>query len=126
LPKRFPREDWLAAEAITDENGVAKLRLTDKDSEVDVRRRWKDCGDFGVIDPVVKYNDSIRINAGYVLCQPHTRDYSWLSLTDLSMEQLIQRGIVTPNSCGKATASPKSGEVVIFDRPLNWWDKLKE
>jgi hypothetical protein len=109
----------------TDENGVAKLRLTDKDSEVDVRRDWKVCGDFGVIDPVVKYNDSIRINVSYVLCQPHTPDYSWLSLTTFSMERLIQRGIVTPNSCGKATASPKSGEVVIFARPLSFWEKLK-
>jgi hypothetical protein len=90
----------------TDENGVAKLRLTDKDSEVDVRRDWKVCGNFGVIDPVVKYNDSIRINVSYVLCQPHTPDYSWLS-------------------CGKATASPKSGELVIFARPLSFWEKMR-
>jgi hypothetical protein len=109
----------------TDENGVAKLRLTDKDSEVDVRRDWKVCGNFGVIDPVVKYNDSIRINVSYVLCQPHTPDYSWLSLTTFSMERLIQRGIVTANSCGKATASPKSGELVIFARPLSFWEKMR-
>ena len=110
----------------TDENGVARLRLTNKDSEVDVRRHWKNCGNFGVIDPVVKYDNSIRINAGYVLCQPHAPHYSWLAVTNLSTEQLIKRGIVTPNSCGEATASPKPGEVIIFVRPLNWWERLKE
>src|ERR1019366_9311668 len=110
----------------TDQSGVAKLRLTDRDSETDFSRRWKECGAFGVVDPVVKYGDSIRINAGYVLCQPHAPDYSWLSLTNISTNQLIQGGIVTPNTCGKATASPKSREMIIFVRPLNWWEKLKE
>lgn len=118
------RKDAIAVP--TDKNGVARLRLTDQDSEVDARRRWKGCGDFGVIDPVVKYESSIRINAGYVLCQPEAPDYSWLALTSLSTEQLIQKGIVTPNSCGKPTASPKPGEVIIFVRPLNWWEKLKQ
>lgn len=110
----------------TDENGVARVRLTDKDSEVDAGRRWRECGDFGVIDPVVKYSSSVRANAGYVLCQPHAPDYSWLALTTFSTEQLIQYGIVTPNSCGKATASLKPGEAIIFVRPLNWWEKLKQ
>lgn len=110
----------------TDKNGVARLRLTDEHGEVDTSRHWKDCGDFGVIDPVVRYGNSIRINSGYVLCQPRTTDYSWLASTNFSTEQLIQHGTVTPNSCGKATASPKRGEVVIFVRPLSWWEKLKE
>jgi hypothetical protein len=109
----------------TDKNGIARLRVTDKDEEMNIHSRWKDCGDFGVINPVVKYGNSLRINAGYVLCQPHIPDYSWLALRDFSMEKLIQEGIVTPNSCGKATASPKPGELVIFVRPLNWWEKLK-
>jgi hypothetical protein len=109
----------------TDENGVARLRLTDKNSEVDVHSLWKGCGFFGVTNPVVKYDNSLRINASYVLCQPHAPGYSWLALTSFSTQEVIQRGIVTPNSCGKAAASPKPGEVIMFVRPLNWWEKLK-
>jgi hypothetical protein len=101
----------------TDENGVARLQLTDKDSEIDNHNRW---------NPVVRYNNSLRINVGYVLCQSHTQDYSWLALTSFSTEQVIQQGIVTSNSCGLATASPKPGQVIIFVRPLNWWEKLKQ
>jgi hypothetical protein len=116
-----------AAMAIpTDNNGVASLRLTDKDAEIDIHNRWNGCGDFGVINPVVKYDNSLRIHAGYALCQPHTPDYSWLALTDFSTDRVIQQGIVTPNSCGSATASLKPGEVIIFVRPLSWWEKLKQ
>ncbi len=116
-----------AAMAIpTDKNGVARLRLTDRDSEIDTRNPWKGCGDFGVINPIVKYDDSLRINAGYVLCQQRTPDYSWLAMRDFSTEQVVRQGIVTANACGKATASPKPGEVIIFVRPLSWWEKLKQ
>jgi hypothetical protein len=110
----------------TDNNGVARLRLTDRDGEIDIHNRWKGCGEFGVINPVVKYDDSFRINAGYVLCQPRTPDYSWLAMTDLSTKQVVQQGRVTTNTCGKATASPKPGELILFVRPLSWWEELKQ
>jgi hypothetical protein len=42
------------------------------------------------------------------------------------MKQVVQQGIVTANTCGKATASPKPGEVTIFVRPLTWWEQLKQ
>jgi len=50
----------------TDESGIARLRLTHNDSEIDIHNRWKGCGDFGVVNPVVKYDDSLHIRAGYV------------------------------------------------------------
>ena len=80
---------------------------------------------LGVINPVVKYGDTIGINTGYVLCQSHTSDYSWLARMDFSTEKVLQSGIVTANTCGKATASPKPGEVTLFVRPLTWWEKVK-
>ncbi len=116
-----------AAMAIpTDSSGLASLRLTDRSDEVDTHSRWKDCGNFGVIDPVVLYADSIRINAGYVLCQSRPPAESWLAMTDFSTKQLIRDGIVTPNTCGKAATSPEPGELVIFVRPLSFWEKLKQ
>jgi len=116
-----------AAMAIpTDEKGVARLRVTDKDGEIDIHNRWNGCGDFGMVNPVVKYNDSLRINAGYVSCQSRASDHSWLAITDLSTKEVLQHGVVTANTCGKATASPKPGELIIFVRPLSWWEKLKQ
>jgi hypothetical protein len=79
-----------------------------------------------VANPVVKYADSLQINAGYVLCQPHIGDYSWLKTMDLTTSRVLQEGITMANTCGKPTAAAKPGEVIIFVRPLNWWERLKE
>lgn len=109
-----------------DNSGVARLRLTGSDAELNTNESWKSCGEFGVINPVVKYNDVIKVNVGYVVCEPHGTDYSWLAVKNVSTNQLVQKGIVTANTCGKATASPTPGELIIFVRPLNFWEKLKQ
>jgi len=110
----------------TDRAGIALLRLTDKDSEIDTKDKWQACGDFGVVNPVVKYDRSIGINAGYVLCQFRQPDHTWLTTQKFSTEEVLQSGIVTANMCGKATASPTPGEIVIFVRHLKWWEKFKQ
>jgi hypothetical protein len=110
----------------TDKDGIARLRLTDSDDEVDLHMREKCIGDNVVIDPIVKYDENFQVNVGFVICYPNVRDYSWLATTNISTKQLLQQGIVWPNTCGKAIASPKPGELVIFVRPLSWWEKLKQ
>jgi hypothetical protein len=110
----------------TDKDGIARLRLTDNDGEVDLHIRKSSEGGDVVIDPIVKYDESFRVNVPFVICYPHVRDYSWLAFTNISTKQLLQQGIVWPNSCGKTTASPKPGELVIFVRPLNLWEMLKQ
>ncbi len=109
----------------TNEEGIAQFRLTHDDSEVNTQNRWQGCGDFGVIDPVVRYSDAVGINVGYVPCETRKTDYSWLAVRKFSTAKIVQHGVVTSNTCGKATASPESGEVVVFVRPLTWWEKFK-
>lgn len=108
----------------TDKDGVASLVLTEDEAEVNVPR-VDGYGSHVVINPVVKYDGDLGINAPYVLCQPGTPDYSWLAIRHISTKQVVGQGIVTPNSCGKATASQTPGEVIIFVRPLSWWEKFK-
>ena len=110
----------------TDNDGVARLRLTDRDAEINTQNRWKQCGAFGVINPVVRFESSITINAGYVLCQPQGTDYSWLALKNFPTKQILAEGVVSPNACGKHSASPVPAQVIVFVRPLNFWEKLKQ
>lgn len=110
----------------TDKNGVARFFITDNDAEIDMQKHWEECGNWGVIDPVVRYTDTFGIHVGYVLCQFRKPDYSWLAITKFSMKDVLQHGIVMSNTCGNATASPKPGEVILFVRPLTWWEKLKQ
>lgn len=109
----------------TDKDGVAWLHFTNEDAEVNTQNRPNGCGDWPVINPVVRYSGLITINSGYVLCEPHTPDYSWLAFTHFSTKEVLQSGVVTANTCGKAKASPAPGEIVLFVRPLTWWEKLK-
>ena len=108
----------------TDKDGVASLVLTDKEGEVNVPRVDGD-GSHVVVNPVVKYDDDLGINAPYVLCQPGTPDYSWLAIRHISTKQVVGQGVVTPNACGMATASQTPGEITVFVRPLSWWEKFK-
>jgi hypothetical protein len=110
----------------TDNDGVARLRLTDSDAEINTQNRWKQCGAFGVINPVVRFESSVTINAGYVLCQPQGTDYSWLALKNFPTKEILTEGVVTPNACGKHTAQREPGGVIVFVRPLSFWEKLKQ
>lgn len=108
------------------EDGVASLTLTENDAQVATQHVWKGCGLFGVINPVVKFSDEIKINTSYVSCQPHSPDFSWLAVKSFSTKEILQSGIVTTNACGKPRASPEPGEIILFLRPLSLWGKMKE
>jgi hypothetical protein len=113
-------------ETQTDENGAISLRLTNEDTGIDDQKQRLVCGLSGVIDPVVKYGDTVGIRAGYVSCQPHTPDYSWLAIQDFWIKEVLQSGVVTANACGRVKEAPRPGELILFVRPLSWWEKWKQ
>jgi hypothetical protein len=116
-----------AATAVpTDKEGIASLRLTDRADGTGADEGSKACGPNCVLNPLMKYDDSLRLNVGFVLCQPDAGSYSWLRITDLSTRRILQDGIVMENTCGSIRATAEPGEVVVFVRPLSWWEKLKE
>lgn len=104
----------------TDEEGVASFRLTDDDANVNTGN--------GVvaINPVLKYSDNFGVHAPFALCQPHGSNYSWLAIMTFSTREVLDQGIVKRNTCGKTTAAPVPGEVIIFVRPLTFWETLKQ
>lgn len=109
----------------TNEKGVARLELTLHPSEVNIPNS-KDDGSIVVDHPVVKYEESFRINAPYVLCGAGGSNYSWLELKNFSTREILDHGYASANSCGKVTVSPQPGEVILFVRPLTFWEKLKQ
>ncbi len=123
---RFNPSSGPPLETQTDKNGIISLRLTHEDGKTNNESQRLACGLAGSINPIAKYGDTISIRTGYVLCQPRTPDYSWLASADFSTEQVVQHGVATANTCGKATASPGPMELIIFVRPLTWWEKLKQ
>jgi hypothetical protein len=100
----------------TGKEGIASFRLTDDNAGVNT----------GVANPVVKYSDNFSVHAPFALCQPHGSNYSWLAVMKFPAKEVLEKGVVSSNTCGKATATPVPGEVVVFVRPLTFWEKLKQ
>jgi hypothetical protein len=109
----------------TDEKGVARLQLTMNPSEVNIPNS-KNNGSIVIDHPVVKYDEFFRINAPYVLCGPRGGSYSWLELKNFSTKEVLDHGYASANTCGKVTVSPQPGQVVLFVRPLTFWEKMKQ
>jgi hypothetical protein len=108
-----------------DGKGVARLQLTLNTGEVNIPNS-KNSGSIVVDHPIVKYDESFRINTPYVLCGSEGSNYSWLRSENFSTKEILHHGYASPNTCGKITVSPQPGQVILFVRPLTWWEKLKQ
>ncbi len=109
----------------TDAKGVARIELTLNPNQVNIPQA-DNSGSIVIEHPVVKYDEALQINAPYVLCASERSNYSWLKSEEFSTRDILQRGYASPNTCGKAVASPQPGRVTLFVRPLTWWEKLKQ
>jgi hypothetical protein len=109
----------------TDGKGVARLQLTMNPSEVNIPNSTNN-GSIVMDHPVMKYDESFRINAPYVLCEKEGGHYSWLEFKNFSTKEVLDHGFASVNTCGKVTVSPQPGEVVLFVRPLTFWEKMKQ
>ena len=109
----------------TNEQGIARLQLTTNADEVNIPNSRKS-GSVVVEHPVVKYDESLRINAPYAWCGPAGTNYSWLRLKTLTTKDVFNHGYASSNTCGKTTVSPLPGKIVLFVRPLTLWEKLKQ
>jgi len=113
-----------------DKNGVARLRLTQKDNEVDISYNSKlGCGGNGAINPVFKYDDTMTTyttgdnpSCAFPQSIPNAR---WKEI-DFSTNEVLQHGVISANTCGKVTASPQPGDVTLFVRPRNFREKVQD
>lgn len=118
-----PRE-FSAEEVATDHKGLARIRLSYDDASVSPGRKETACFRGATVGTVLRYGNSVDIipNRGKAIdCRPPTnkwgtRDYSY------PLKLILRRGIVVANTCGKATATPTPGEVILFVRPVHWWN----
>ena len=102
-------------------DGVARVELTRDSTEVNVPNFGGE-GLLTVAKPVLEYAESFQINVPYAWCTPGGSAYSWLASKELSTRDLLQHGYVSPNTCGKASTPAEPGQVVLFVKPLTFWE----
>jgi len=113
-----------------DKDGIASLRLTQKDNEVGSAVDTKlGCGGDGAINPVFKYADSLTTytygdhpSCAFPESMPNAR-YKGI---DFSTKDVLEHGVVSANTCSRVTASPQPGEIILFVRPRNFREKVKD
>lgn len=113
----------------TDKDGVARLVLTHKDSDVHISYNPKlGCGGTSAINPVLKYGDTLTTysTSYHPSCAvPATMpDAGWKEI-DFPTKEVLQHGVASANTCGKATASLQPGEVILFVRPRTFREKVR-
>jgi hypothetical protein len=115
----------------TNKNGIAQLRLTQKDNEVDISPNLKlGCGGDGAINPVFKYADSLSIytavDAPSCVFPENMPKARWKEIDPISTKEVLQHGVVSANTCGKVNRSPQPGEVILFVRSKNFGEKVED
>jgi hypothetical protein len=113
-----------------DKNGVARLRLTQKESEVDISYDPKlGCGGTGAINPVLKYDDTLTTysTGDHPSCAfSESIANARYNELDFSTNEVIQHGVASANTCGRVTVSPRPGEVILFVRSRNFREKVHD
>jgi hypothetical protein len=109
----------------TDDHGVARLQLTLNPNEENIPLST---GHGTIVEkhPVVKYDESFRINVPYVLCGAGEGSHSPVDLRNFSTKEVLDHGYASGNTCGKVTATPQPGQVILFVRPLTFLEKMKQ
>jgi hypothetical protein len=109
----------------TDDHGVARLQLTLNPNEENIPLST---GHGTIVEkhPVVKYDESFRINVPYVLCGAGEGSHSPVDLRNFSSKEVLDHGYTSGNTCGKVTATPQPGQVILFVRPLTFLEKMKQ
>jgi hypothetical protein len=109
----------------TDDHGVARLQFTLNPNEENIPIST---GHGTIVEkhPVVKYDESFRINVPYVLCGAGEESHSPIDLRNFSTKEVLEHGYASGNTCGKITATPQPGQVILFVRPLTFLEKMKQ
>src|SRR5580692_1594700 len=93
------RHNWRWLTPRTDEDGLIHLRL----------------------EPTDKYLTVTPADA--VDCRLQKGELPPVYFPLSSLGEIIQSGIALENHCGKTRVAPRPGELVLFVRPLHWWEK---
>jgi len=111
-----------------DKDGVAHLRLTRKDSEVEVSYDPKlRCGGAGAINPVIKRDDTLTTySTGFhpSCAFPESMPLARWKEINFSTDEVIEHGVASANTCGKVTIALQPGTVILFVRPRNHREKM--
>ena len=127
----WQQNHWVDIYIRTDKNGVALLRFTHNDNEVDIPYNLKlHCGPTGAINPIIKYIDTLKPHTGgdHPSCvfPPDLPNARVKEMDPIPTSEVLQHGFASANTCGNFTVSPQPGQVILFVRPRTFHEKVQD
>lgn len=86
--------------------------------------------------PLARGADSIAVAGDvYFACQEYgkiipgeaaTPNLPGRMMPSYSIKGILESGISASNTCGRSRVKAKPGELILFVRPLHWWERMKQ
>jgi hypothetical protein len=123
--------------APTNNEGVVVLHLGDNQVTADAVSA-RACGGNASVGPKPFPKDSDGISVAgdyYIVCQEYGKFAPGEPPTSNSLKQMVpsypikkilESGVAAGNTCGKVRAEAKPGELVIFERPTTFGERLRQ
>jgi|ERR1700678_2768202 hypothetical protein len=119
----------------TDKLGVALLHVEGEHAGPPTVASGKACGGLATSNPTVGSADSIQISSDYyVACQEYRpvipsepiAGRPTDRMPSYSIAKILNSGAAAGNTCGELRVKAKPGELIVFVRPLHWWERMKQ
>lgn len=75
-------------------------------------------------DGVAQFQDTASVSWVQVFADGLTLCQDKPNLHSFSVEEIVKRGVVTPNKCGKLNITPTSGYITVAARPSSFMEKM--
>lgn len=119
----------------TNSDGIAVLHITGNEVKAD-EGSASACNGNAVVGPrpLPSGTDAVTVfGANYVDCQEYAKVTPGQTVKELlnrapsySIKKILESGISASNRCGKARAQARPGELVIFERPPTFWERIRQ
>jgi hypothetical protein len=127
---------WHGAELLAQTNSDGTVVLHVKGGQVTVVvSSPKACNTQAIVGPKPFTDDkrSISVVGGiYVVCQEYGNHVSGQPppvnvdlIPTYAVTKILESGVAAANTCGRFRAEAKPGELVLFVRPMSFWERMK-
>lgn len=114
--------------AATNKNGVVVLHLAENEIQAEIA-----CPGWPA--RVIGHANNLQISGDeYLPCQeygkinpgePITPDLTMAPMPSYSIKKILESSVKGSNTCGKFRKEAKPGELIFYERPLHWWEKMR-
>jgi len=132
-------DEWRSGTLVapTDRDGIIVLHFAKNQVTADPGPSHG-CGRNAVLGPKPLSNneDNMFISGNmYVVCQEYRKVAPGASTNEnlpnnrmpsYSLKRILESGITASNSCGEYRVAAKPGELIVFERPLHWWESIRQ